>query len=63
MSAADLKSLLAIIEDQLDWGDPSGWQGKDFEILNLRSEISSVALLVRFVSYAATDARQAEKYS
>jgi len=34
MSAADLKSLLAIIEDQLDWGDPSGWQGKDFEILN-----------------------------
>jgi len=34
MSAADLKCLLAIIEDQLDWGDPSGWQGKDFEILN-----------------------------
>src|SRR3569833_2045371 len=34
MSAADLKRLLAIIEEQLDWGDPSGWQGKDFEILN-----------------------------
>ena len=34
MSAADLKCLLAIIEGQLDWGDPSGWQGKDFEILN-----------------------------
>jgi len=34
MSAADLKRLLAIIEEQLDWGDPSAWQGKDFEILN-----------------------------
>src|SRR5215475_3736440 len=34
MSAADLKRLLAIIEEQLDWGDPSTWQGKDFEILN-----------------------------
>jgi hypothetical protein len=34
MSAADLKSLLAIIEEQLDWGDPSAWQGRDFEILN-----------------------------
>ncbi len=34
MSAADLKRLLAIIEEQLDWGDPSAWQGRDFEILN-----------------------------
>ena len=34
MSAADLKRLLAIIEEQLDWDDPSTWQGKDFEILN-----------------------------
>jgi len=34
MSAADLKRLLAIIEEQLDWDDPSAWQGKDFEILN-----------------------------
>ncbi|HWD89725.1 MAG TPA: hypothetical protein VG367_16455 [Mucilaginibacter sp.] len=34
MSQADLKQLLLIIEQQLDWDDPSGWQGKDFEILN-----------------------------
>jgi hypothetical protein len=34
MSASELKRLLVIIEQQLDWGDPSAWQTKDFEILN-----------------------------
>jgi hypothetical protein len=34
MSSADLKQLLAIIEQQLDWGEASGWQGRDFEMLN-----------------------------
>src|ERR1700753_3904386 len=34
MSASELKRLLAIIEQQLDWGDASTWQSKDFEILN-----------------------------
>jgi hypothetical protein len=34
MSASELKRLLAIIEQQLDWGDASIWQSKDFEILN-----------------------------
>ena len=34
MSASELKRLLAIIEQQLDWDDPSSWQSKDFEILN-----------------------------
>jgi hypothetical protein len=34
MSASELKHLLSIIEQQLDWGDPSAWQTKDFEILN-----------------------------
>jgi hypothetical protein len=34
MSASDLKHLLTIIEQQLDWGDSLTWQGKDFEILN-----------------------------
>jgi hypothetical protein len=34
MSASELKHLLTIIEQQLDWGDPSAWQTKDFEILN-----------------------------
>src|ERR1700748_2063400 len=34
MSQADLKPLLLIIEQQLDWGDAASWQGKDFEILN-----------------------------
>jgi len=34
MSASELKRLLVIIEQQLDWGDPSTWQGKDFEVLN-----------------------------
>jgi len=34
MSQADLKQLLLIIEQQLDWGDAATWQGKDFEILN-----------------------------
>src|ERR1700743_2674960 len=34
MSASELKRLLTIIEQQLDWGDASTWQSKDFEILN-----------------------------
>jgi len=34
MSQADLKQLLLIIEQQLDWGDAATWQSKDFEILN-----------------------------
>ena len=34
MSASELKRLLHIIEQQLDWGAPSSWQGKDFEALN-----------------------------
>jgi hypothetical protein len=34
MSASELKHLLTIIEQQLDWGDPTAWQTKDFEILN-----------------------------
>jgi hypothetical protein len=34
MSASELKHLLAIIEQQLDWGPPTDWQGRDFEILN-----------------------------
>src|ERR1700761_2850986 len=34
MSHSDLKRLLLIIEQQLDWGEPAGWQSKDFEILN-----------------------------
>lgn len=34
MSQADLKQLLLIIGQQLDWGDPATWQSKDFEILN-----------------------------
>ena len=34
MSASELKHLLNIIEQQLDWGGPSAWQTKDFEILN-----------------------------
>ncbi|MGZ3767739.1 MAG: hypothetical protein ACXVA2_23950, partial [Mucilaginibacter sp.] len=34
MSQADLKKLLLIIEQQLDWGDAATWQSKDFEILN-----------------------------
>jgi len=34
MSSSELKRLLAIIEEQLDWGDANSWQSKDFEILN-----------------------------
>ncbi|MGZ3752135.1 MAG: hypothetical protein ACXVAU_12715, partial [Mucilaginibacter sp.] len=30
----DIKQLLIIIEQQLDWGEASTWQSKDFEILN-----------------------------
>lgn len=30
---SDIKKLLLIIEQQLDWGDPSAWQSRDFEIL------------------------------
>jgi len=31
---SELGNLLSIIEQQLDWGDASGWQGRDFENLN-----------------------------
>ncbi|MBS1524962.1 MAG: hypothetical protein JST19_04900 [Bacteroidetes bacterium] len=34
MSQQDLKQLLKVIEQQLDWGSPASWQSKDFEILN-----------------------------
>src|SRR5579872_3155071 len=34
MSQADLKQLLLIIGQQLDWGDSATWQSRDFEILN-----------------------------
>src|ERR1700712_5255113 len=34
MSSPDVKQLLTVIEQQLDWGEASGWQGKDFEVLN-----------------------------
>ncbi|ASU34668.1 hypothetical protein [Mucilaginibacter xinganensis] len=31
---SDIKKLIAIIEQQLDWGDSSAWQSRDFEILS-----------------------------
>ncbi|MDB5091041.1 MAG: hypothetical protein JWR09_5035 [Mucilaginibacter sp.] len=31
---SDIKKLLSIIEQQLDWGDPSAWQSRDFEVLS-----------------------------
>jgi hypothetical protein len=34
MNALDLKQLLIIIEQQLDWGESTTWQSKDFENLN-----------------------------
>ncbi len=34
MSSSELKRLLNIIEQQLDWGDASVWQSKDLEILS-----------------------------
>lgn len=34
MSHSELKQLLLIIENQLDWGEPSEWQSRDFEELN-----------------------------
>jgi hypothetical protein len=34
MSSAELKRLLLIIEQQLDWGDAATWQSRDFETLN-----------------------------
>lgn len=34
MESSAVKQLLSIIEQQLDWGDSSRWQGKDFELLN-----------------------------
>ncbi len=34
MKALDLKQLLIIIEQQLDWGESATWQSKDFENLN-----------------------------
>ena len=33
MNPADLKQLLLIIEQHLDWGDSATWQSKDFETL------------------------------
>ncbi|WP_183560833.1 hypothetical protein [Mucilaginibacter sp. SP1R1] len=35
MDASAIKQLLKIIEQQLDWGNASDWQSKDFENLNL----------------------------
>ncbi|MEJ7682521.1 MAG: hypothetical protein WKG06_32640 [Segetibacter sp.] len=34
MNALDLKQLLIIIEQQLDWEESASWQSKDFENLN-----------------------------
>ncbi|MDB5155283.1 MAG: hypothetical protein JWR54_4034 [Mucilaginibacter sp.] len=34
MDSPGIKQLLIIIEQQLDWGDASSWQSKDFELLN-----------------------------
>ncbi|MFB9842829.1 hypothetical protein [Mucilaginibacter ginsenosidivorans] len=34
MESSAVKQLLSIIEQQLDWGESSRWQGKDFELLN-----------------------------
>jgi len=34
MSTSDIRRLVTIIEQQLDWGDAATWQSKDFEILN-----------------------------
>ena len=34
MNASELKQLLIIIEQQLDWGESATWQSKDFENLN-----------------------------
>lgn len=34
MSSPDIQSLLAVIENQLGWGQTGNWQGKDFEKLN-----------------------------
>lgn len=34
MDALELKQLLIIIEQQLDWGESAAWQSKDFENLN-----------------------------
>jgi hypothetical protein len=33
-NVSDIKQLLLIIEQQLDWGEASDWQSKDFEMLN-----------------------------
>jgi hypothetical protein len=34
MNASDIKRLLTIIEQQLDWGEALSWQSRDFELLN-----------------------------
>ncbi|MDB5022436.1 MAG: hypothetical protein JWP78_191 [Mucilaginibacter sp.] len=34
MNSQGIKQLLTIIEQQLDWGDATTWQSKDFELLN-----------------------------
>ncbi|SHM04384.1 hypothetical protein [Mucilaginibacter sp. OK098] len=31
---SDIQKLIAIIEQQLDWGDSSAWQSRDFEVLS-----------------------------
>ncbi|MEP7371840.1 MAG: hypothetical protein ABI675_00540 [Chitinophagaceae bacterium] len=32
--STEIKKLLELIEEKLDWGESNGWQGKDFEKLN-----------------------------
>jgi hypothetical protein len=34
MTTSDIKHLLNLVEQQLDWGDAATWQSKDFEMLN-----------------------------
>src|SRR6267142_2663357 len=34
MNSQGIKQLLTIIEQQLDWGEATAWQSKDFELLN-----------------------------
>jgi hypothetical protein len=34
MDTPEIKKLLTVIEQQLEWGDTAGWQSRDFENLN-----------------------------
>jgi len=34
MNTPEIKKLLTVIEQQLEWGDAAGWQSRDFENLN-----------------------------